>query len=95
MAYGCVYDGDCDPVDFQSEAWHTARKRHQCIECDDYIEPGEHYCVTSGRYDGWYFAHKRHDECQETYEFLSSLGYWWDCPAGMEAAWRHAWTGEE
>jgi len=38
--------------DFQTETMPVARKQHQCCECYGPIQPGQHYQLISGCWDG-------------------------------------------
>ena len=41
----------------------TARKRHKCIWCGDWIEAGEKYYQQSGIFDGEPFRNRYHSGC--------------------------------
>lgn len=46
----CQYD--YDQPSFVAHSSPQARKRHRCDECRRFIEPGERYFRTSGKWDG-------------------------------------------
>jgi len=47
-----------------SETQRTARKRHRCIWCWQFIEPGSSYVDERSVADGDIQAHKWHPECR-------------------------------
>ena len=48
-----------------SETQRTARKRHRCVWCWQFIEPGERYSDERSVCDGNMQHHKWHPECRE------------------------------
>lgn len=50
-----------------SESFPTARKRHRCIWCGQYIEPGDKYRRERSVSDGDMQDHKWHPECDEQF----------------------------
>lgn len=48
----CMYDGGEGNCEFHSEVIRKARKRHKCVECKRFIEPGENYERVVGKWNG-------------------------------------------
>lgn len=51
----CVYHDCDDRNEFYAERTVTARKPHQCVECNEQIDPGERYIYSRGKCDGEFF----------------------------------------
>lgn len=57
---------DSEPL----ERWQKARKAHKCCACDEIIEPGHIYHVTSGRWEGEFDTYKHCARCYKTWTIL-------------------------
>lgn len=62
MSLSCDYE-DGPAVYMATE--HTARKRHMCCECGDWIEPKERYLRCKGLWDGLWSVYNQHLLCAE------------------------------
>jgi hypothetical protein len=63
--------------DFASVRTVKARKRHVCAQCRRYINVGETYSYSVGRYDGDFYADHEHYECREVWLKLWNLRDLW------------------
>lgn len=62
---------DCDPPDFYSEYFRTARKQHTCCECSVAILPGDEYVACAGKWDGDMQVFKQHLVCYHIARFVN------------------------
>lgn len=49
---------DCEMPSVYAETIRTARKAHECVECDEVIPVGSQYTVTKGLWDGEWRTYK-------------------------------------
>ncbi len=56
-------NSECSMPEMYSAVERKARKRHSCVECSAWIEPGETYLLCSGKWDGDFMSHKQHLDC--------------------------------
>jgi hypothetical protein len=74
--------GDGDPVDFWVEKMVTARKSHQCYECNQPILPGSRYERIAMKYEGDINTYELCSLCSEIGKAFSCdgrmLGILWD-----------------
>lgn len=54
---------DCERPEFFDVQEPKARREHRCCECHRAIQPGETYCVSSGKWDGQFDSFKQCHEC--------------------------------
>ncbi len=86
-------------MEFCTGSHHVARKRHMCILCGEYIQPGERYFRFAGKYDGDFFDHCFHPDCDRLIDrCVDGAGEWsvdevydwirecvcWSCPGYNE-----------
>ena len=63
-------DEDYEPADCYDQTFRTARKSHECHACDETIEPGHRYSVTSGNWDGMWEQFKHCMRCHAMFEAI-------------------------
>ena len=49
---------DYDPPEFYEEATRTARKLHECCECEQKIKPGQKYVHSAGAWQGQFATYR-------------------------------------
>ncbi|SED96929.1 hypothetical protein [Pseudomonas anguilliseptica] len=62
--------------DFQAESTPTARKHHQCCECEGSIEPGQKYQLIAGSWEGRMHSFKTCMSCLEARDWATSQIEW-------------------
>ena len=50
-------------LEFYNSVEHTARKKHMCFLCGEYIQPKDQYIRASGKYNGDFFDDCYHPSC--------------------------------
>ncbi len=75
------YDGH---PEFSSTVERKARKRHVCLECRGFIEPGQKYTRNSGKFDGDIYDDKICNPCMEIREAFQD-------PSGDPTEWGMLW----
>lgn len=57
--FACDCSCDCgDTPEFYEETYPVAKKRHQCCECREVINPGEKYERVAGKWEGDFLTFK-------------------------------------
>lgn len=70
----CLYFDDFDAASFYCRETRKARKAHTCFECHRTIQPGEHYEVVSGKWDGSISTYHTCAECVDIGTAMSCDG---------------------
>ena len=61
----CIYVEDFDPAEFCNSRIVTAKKKHECCECDKEILPGSKYEYAAGSWEGHFAVYKTCSVCLE------------------------------
>lgn len=62
---------DCERPEFYHETFPVAHKRHRCVECLVWIEPGDHYVKCVGKWDGEVSINPQHWPCYHISRFVN------------------------
>ena len=77
ISCNCSIDYDGEDYTIEEFVIRTARKPHECGECDRAIEPGERYESFTGLINGGWEHHKTCLGCLRIRQHLSPDGWIW------------------